>query len=129
MFHQGLRVLRLWILIFSLKRRHGFSRALSYSLSPALLNLAVGGDGAQRHSGEHGAQERHEHDQERLPNPSASHNVEEPQKDEHTCMQRKTATITTRLQAHKNTQNSQAVALYSTMRCMVTYPTYSRTWG
>ena len=46
-------------------------------LGAALFDFAVGGDGAERHGGEHCAQEGDEDDEERLPNAGASHDIEE----------------------------------------------------
>lgn len=56
-----------------------------YLLSTTVLNWSVGCNGTQRHGGEHGAEEGNENDKERLPHPRISHDVEETQKNKHTC--------------------------------------------
>lgn len=56
-----------------------------YLLSTTLLNWSVSCNGTQRHGGEHGAEEGDENDEERLPHPGISHDVEETQKNKHTC--------------------------------------------
>jgi len=55
-------------------------------LGASLLYCAISCNGTQGHGGEEGTQKGKKNDEECLPHSSISHNVEEAQKDEHTCM-------------------------------------------
>ncbi len=55
-------------------------------LGASLLYCAIRCNGTQGHGGEEGTQKGKKNDEECLPHSSISHNVEEAQKYEHTCM-------------------------------------------
>ncbi len=69
----------------SFRNRHG-KKVRACLLGASLLYCAISCNGTQGHGGEEGTQKGKKNDEECLPHSSISHNVEEAQKDEHTCM-------------------------------------------